>query len=193
VRRWAYAMQIIRVETFCGVLDAVLKGRGVFARMAGNAPEWTGNVSPGFTITLVSSYPIENKTPRVSSVRWPLTNDTPFVHGVEAAIFLLLLEAIPEAKCFIASTSYNDLTVWAHGKVEHSIGVSGERNDLLHAGVLPDNDLVLGVAVCRDNFVAILRPCKIADLASGVQASDEIGRRCERRLDVARSRSRRSR
>lgn len=86
------------------------------------------------------------------------TNDAPFVHGVDSASLLLLLEAVPEAQSLITSTSDDGLAIWAHSKVQDTVGVSGERNDLLHVGVLPDHDLVLAVAMRGHNLVAVLGP-----------------------------------
>ncbi len=86
-------------------------------------------------------------------------NHAPTVHATEASSALLLLERIPKAKRLIASTSNNDLSIWAHGQVEYTIRVTRQRDHLLHAWILPDNDLILAVTMRGDNFVAVLGPC----------------------------------
>ena len=74
-------------------------------------------------------------------------NDAPAVHTAQASTALLLLESIPEAKRLVASARDNDLAVWAHGQVEYTVGVTGQRNYLLHTGILPNDDLVLAVSM----------------------------------------------
>jgi len=116
-----------------------------------------------------------------------LSDDTPVVHVTKARGALLLLEGIPEAESLVTGAGDDDLAVGAHGEVEHSVGVAGQRDDLLHAGVLPDDDLVLAVTVCGDNLVAVLGPSKVAHLTSGVQAVDEICWCRRRNRDVGRA------
>ena len=43
--------------------------------------------------------------------------------------------------------------------------MSGEFDDLLHGGVLPDEDLVLAVAVGADQLTRVLGPGQITHLA----------------------------
>ena len=86
-------------------------------------------------------------------------NDAPTVHTAKTPSALLLLERIPESQRLIASTCDDDLAVWTHGQVEDTVGMACQRDDLLHAWVFPDDDLVLTVAMCGDNFVAVFRPC----------------------------------
>lgn len=114
------------------------------------------------------------------------SNDTPLVHSiVEAPASLFFLKAIPEAKGLVSSAGNNSLTIWAHRQVEDSVSMASERNNLLHVGIFPDDDLILAVSVGRHNFVAVLRPCQIADLATGVKASDEVGRCTRLEVHVA--------
>lgn len=84
-----------------------------------------------------------------------LANDAPAIHAAQASRSLLLFECVPEAERLIACAGDNDLAIRAHGQVENTVGVAGQRNDLLHTWVFPDNDLVLTVTMSRDNFVAI--------------------------------------
>jgi len=62
--------------------------------------------------------------------------------------------------------------------------MAGQRNDLLHAWILPDDDLVLTVSVGRDDLVAVLGPGEAADLATGIKTVDQICRRCGREGNV---------
>ena len=50
--------------------------------------------------------------------------------------------------------------------------MSGQTHNLLHLGVLPNNNLVLAIAVRTDNLVRILTPCKIAHLTACVDLLD---------------------
>jgi hypothetical protein len=154
---------------------------------------------------LVSSYPLKTKRPAlqkqdvrkctvlVSPGPGLLADDAPPIHGVEAARLLLLLETVPEAQSLVTSARDDDLAVGTHGEIENSIRMAGERDNLLHVGILPDDDLVLGVSVRRDNLIAVLGPSQITDLAPSVKAPNQIGGSGQRGLKVARSGCRRSR
>lgn len=50
--------------------------------------------------------------------------------------------------------------------------MAGETRDLRHGGIFPDHYLVLAVAVRGHDFIAVLGPGKIADLAPGVDLVD---------------------
>jgi hypothetical protein len=97
-----------------------------------------------------------------------LANHTPTVHAAEPTSAFLLLESVPETKRLITCASDNDLAIWTHGKVEHTVGVARQRHHLLHARVLPHDNLVLAVTMSRHNLVTVLRPCEVAHLAAGV-------------------------
>ena len=56
-------------------------------------------------------------------------------------------EYIPEAKGFITSTCYNVLTTWAHREVKYATRVTSQRLNLLHAWVLPEDNLIEGIAM----------------------------------------------
>jgi hypothetical protein len=72
----------------------------------------------------------------------------PIVHTAEASSALLLLESVPETERLVTSTRDDDLAIGTHGKIEYTVGMAGQRDDLLHARVLPHDDLVLAVTVC---------------------------------------------
>ena len=42
--------------------------------------------------------------------------------------------------------------------------MSSKGCNLLHGGVLPNDNLIQGVSVCAHDFIAILRPCQVTDL-----------------------------
>jgi len=65
--------------------------------------------------------------------------------------------------------------------------VTSQGDNLLHARVLPNDDLVLAVTVRGNNLVAVLRPRKVAHLAAGIETVDEVCRRRGRDRDVART------
>lgn len=76
-----------------------------------------------------------------------LANYAPVVHVGQTGSTFFFLESVPEAECFVAGTSNDDLAVRAHGQIEYTVGVTRQRHDLLHAWVLPDNYLVLTVTM----------------------------------------------
>lgn len=81
-------------------------------------------------------------------IKWRSSaNDAPAVHATKAATSRLLLESVPEAKSLVASAGDDDFAVWTHGKIEDAVGVASQGDNLLHARILPDNDLVLAVTV----------------------------------------------
>ena len=77
-------------------------------------------------------------------------------------------ENLPKAERFIARPRHNGASIGRHGQIQHSVGVAGQGGNLGHAWVPPYDNLVKGVAVRRNNFVAILRPSKIAHLRAGI-------------------------
>jgi len=114
-----------------------------------------------------------------------LANYAPVVHVGQTGSTFFFLESVPEAECLVAGAGDYGLAVRAHGEVEDAVGVAGEGDDLLHARVLPHDDLVLRVTVRRHDLVAVLGPCKVAHLAAGVEAANEVCRCCRRNRDVA--------
>ena len=81
---------------------------------------------------------------------------------------LLRWEHIPEAERLIASTCYQSLAIWARCEVENTVGVACQCSDLLHRRVAPNIDLVLTIAMCRNELIDILSEHQIADLATGL-------------------------
>ena len=74
--------------------------------------------------------------------------DTPIVHTTQSASALLLFEGIPEPERLIASTRDYYLAIGTHCKVKYTVCMPRQGYYLLHAGVLPDDDLILTVAMC---------------------------------------------
>ena len=48
-----------------------------------------------------------------------------------------------------------------------------ETDHLFHTGILPDDYLILAVAMRADDLVAILAPCEVADLRASVDFLDQ--------------------
>lgn len=46
--------------------------------------------------------------------------------------------------------------------------MAGQACDLSHAGILPQDDLILTVAVRAHDFIAVLRPLQVANLRAGI-------------------------
>lgn len=105
--------------------------------------------------------------PTAISVR--SSDDAPAIHTAEPSCTLLLFKGVPESKRLVTSPCDYHLAVRTHCEVQHTVRMPGQRNDLLHARILPNDYLVLAVAVCRDNLVAVLRPSEVADLTTRVQ------------------------
>ena len=59
-------------------------------------------------------------------------------------------EDVPEAQRLVAGARDDRLAVGRHGEVEHPVRVAGQLGHLHERRVLPHQDLVLRVAVCRD-------------------------------------------
>ena len=76
-----------------------------------------------------------------------------FAQGI---CLFLLLEGIPESKSLVTSASDNDLAIWAHSQVKHAIRVSGQADNLLHARVLPHDNLVLAETMRAHKLIAVL-------------------------------------
>ena len=79
---------------------------------------------------------------------------------------LLLPEHIPEPESFVPSARHDALSVRRHGQVENTVAVAGQLGHLGEAGIFPDQDLVLRVAVGRHQLTGVLRPGEVADLDS---------------------------
>jgi hypothetical protein len=77
-------------------------------------------------------------------------------------------ENVPESKGFVACTGYDRATVWTHGQVEHAVCVAGQGGGLLHLGVLPDVDFVVGVTVSAHQLVQTFAKHQVAHLRSDV-------------------------
>jgi hypothetical protein len=75
---------------------------------------------------------------------------------------------LPESKRFISCTSDNGRSVGRHGKVEDTVRVSRKCHHLAKTGVAPYHNLIQGVSMSTHNLIAVLRPRKIANLASRV-------------------------
>lgn len=78
----------------------------------------------------------------------------------------------PEPESLIAGARDHSTAIWAHGEIEYSVGVACETGDLRHGGVLPDDNLVLAVAMRRYYFVGVLRPGNVAYLTARVDLVD---------------------
>ena len=74
------------------------------------------------------------------------------------------LKAIPESQSLITSPSHNRPAVWTHREIEDPESVAGQACDLGHAGILPQDDLILTVAVRADDFIAVLGPLQVTNL-----------------------------
>ena len=92
-----------------------------------------------------------------------------------ATTFAFLRKDVPEAEGFVAGAGDDGATVGAHAEVQHAVSVARERDDLRHAGVLPDIDGVLGVAVGADEFGCCRAKEEVAYLAACVVGAEEVG------------------
>ena len=63
--------------------------------------------------------------------------------------------------------------------------MAGQARDLRHAGVFPDHDLVLAIAVRADDLIAVLAPIEIADLRPCIDFLDHLARGRVPELDAA--------
>ena len=59
-------------------------------------------------------------------------NNTPFSNNAAPPTFLSLPKHIPESQCLITRAGNDDGTIGTHAKIQHTISVSRETNDLLH-------------------------------------------------------------
>jgi hypothetical protein len=91
---------------------------------------------------------------------------------------LFLRENVPEAKGLIASPCHNSLAVWAASKVEDTVGVAGQRGNLLHSRVLPHVNLILGVAMRTDEFIGVLGKHQVAHLAASLDCLQRLQLQC---------------
>ena len=79
----------------------------------------------------------------------------------------LLPEHVPEPESFVPGARHDALTVRRHGEIENTVAVAGQLGHLGQAGIFPDKDLVLRVAVGRDQLTGVLGPGEVTDLNSG--------------------------
>ena len=90
---------------------------------------------------------------RVSAVNTDLTDHTELsksaerLHFTHSRALIASWKAVPETQSLVSRASDAHSAIWTHGQVENSVCVACERNNLRHAWVLPDHDLVLRVAV----------------------------------------------
>ena len=77
-------------------------------------------------------------------------------------------EDVPEAERLVAGAGDNGLAVGTHGQVEDPVAVAGELGELGHGRILPDEYLILRVAVRGDELVRVLRPGEVAHLRARV-------------------------
>merc|ERR1739838_948543 len=59
----------------------------------------------------------------------------------------------PEPQGLVARPRHDGLPIWGHREVHHTITVARQNAYIRHAGVLPQHDLVLRIAMCADNLV----------------------------------------
>lgn len=74
--------------------------------------------------------------------------NTPVVHTTQSSRPLFLFKGVPEPERLIASARDYDLAIRTHCKVKYTVCMPRQGYHLLHAGVFPDNDLILTVAMC---------------------------------------------
>ena len=70
----------------------------------------------------------------------------------------------PETKCLITGTSHDGLSRWVHRQEKHTAGVSSQGRHFLQSRVLPNDNLVVRVAMGTHDFLCILREHKVAHL-----------------------------
>lgn len=75
---------------------------------------------------------------------------------------------VPKSQGLVSGASDNRFAVRADGQIEHTVAVSGEFGQLGHHWVLPDEDLILRVAVGGDELVGVFGPGEVADLRPSV-------------------------
>ena len=114
-------------------------------QQTGTAPALSPAKSP-------NNLPLLNSTP--TPPRKPTTNSAPTTtsNTTSNTTFTLLRENVPKTKSLVSSAGDDSAAIGAHAEVQHAVSVTGEGYDLRHAGVLPDVDGVLGVAVGADEF-----------------------------------------
>jgi hypothetical protein len=69
---------------------------------------------------------------------------------------------------FISGPGHDGLAVGRHCQIQHAVGMARQLGHLDERGVFPHQDLVLRVAVGRDELGGVLGPREIAHLAAGV-------------------------
>lgn len=69
-----------------------------------------------------------------------------------------LVEDFPKPQRLVSGSRDDRLAIRAHRQVEHTERMAGQGDDLLHAGIFPDHDLVLAVAVRANDLVRVFRP-----------------------------------
>jgi hypothetical protein len=82
--------------------------------------------------------------------------------------FVLIRENVPEPERFISGSSNYCTSIGTHGEVQHSVGMSCQGCNLLHFGILPYVDLVLGISVSTDQFVQTFAENQVTNLRANV-------------------------
>ena len=96
---------------------------------------------------------------------------------IDIAHRFLFLEDVPEAKCFIPGSGDHRFAIGTQRRVQHTLLMAQEFRERLHRRVLPQHDLILGVAVRRKKFVGrILRPNQLAHLRAGIAHAQRLTR-----------------
>ena len=75
---------------------------------------------------------------------------------------------IPEAKSLIPCSGDHIIPARRHGLIQNALCVSGESCNAFELGSIPDGDLVVAEAVCRDYLVSVRGEHDGADLGTGV-------------------------
>ncbi len=79
-------------------------------------------------------------------------------------------EDAPKTERLVASAGHDRLSAGRHGEVQDAERVASQLGHLDKARVLPEQNLVLGVAVGADELGRVLGPGEVADLGPGVDA-----------------------
>lgn len=78
---------------------------------------------------------------------------------------------MPKAQSFITSGSTDSATIGRGSHVEHAARMASEGGEGSHGRIRPHDDLVLGVAVGRDQFLRVLRPAQVTNLRASVNTA----------------------
>ena len=82
-----------------------------------------------------------------------------------------LWENVPESEGLIPSSRHDGTSIRVHCQVEHPKGVTSQRRNLFHRGVLPNYNLVQRVTMSAYQLIICLRKDKIANLRASVYAA----------------------